>query len=79
MATKYTVLFGRRAYPSDVKKNAKPIASCEIETPLESVFTVNVLSNAGTVAEAQAIVQAAYPEHCTDVPRVAPAAEVKES
>jgi len=79
MSEKYYVVFGRQAYPSDKAVNTKPKASCEIEGPVETCKVVKVLSNAGTVAEAQELVTAAYPGSATDTSRVITSAQFKES
>lgn len=80
MAATYYVVINREAYPSDSKAGTAPKASCEIERPgLESAKFVKILSNAGTVAEAQLLAREAYPHLCTQTPIVVAEAAWKES
>lgn len=79
MAKNYIAIFGRRAYPSDAKLGTAPRTNDKILTPIESAFVVEIEAGTETVAEVQKAIAAAYPEHATDVVRVAVATEVKES
>ena len=80
MAANFFVVINQEDYPSDAKSKTAPIASCEIMQPgLRSAKVVKVTSNAGTVAEAIAIVTAAYPQLVTSPPIVVTEAQWKES
>lgn len=80
MSASYYVIINREAYPSDAKSGTAPKTSCEINPPgLESAKFIKVLSNAGTVAEAQELARSAYPSLCTQTPVVITEAAWKES
>lgn len=80
MAATYYVVFNRKAYPSDAKSGTAPKTSCEIVAPgLESAVFAKIVSNAGTVAEAQELARTAYPGLTTQTPVVVTEAAWKES
>jgi len=82
MAATYFVVINKQAYPSDAKAGEKVSAKsgCEAVQPgISSAKVVKIISEAGTVAQAQEIARELYPAECTGTPVVVAEAAWKES
>jgi hypothetical protein len=85
MAETYFVVLDEQAYPNDANvpttggPNKSGKASSEVVEGLKSARVVKLLSNVGTVADAQAMARELYPSFCSTTPVVVTSAQWKTS